>query len=331
MRKLGLLLAMAAGHWACGGTDTSDGPRGDGGSGGAGGVGAAGGTGGVTGTAGFGGMGGADGTGGGAGTGGADGTGGGAGTGGAGGISTPVNPCQPNPCLNFGVCETEFDEDANTYSDAVCVCTDGFSGDQCESGPPNQLFACVPNASGGAFSRVTSSELYENGGPLDSAITSPGFMQIPADELDFTVESVVKVELCDLRRTFEVGGRLYDGQGELVWNNWEPGAPNWEHLDRGIACVVGVGVNGTLAYDATSCDSGLGMPGWYAGQELCLTVWDANGSIATLANYWFARENGDLFTFCNSRTSINYHDMVIDDYRNSVSSTVRVTFGNPAN
>jgi hypothetical protein len=58
--------------------------------------------------------------------------------------------------------------------------------------------------------------------------------------------------------------------------------------------------------------------------------WDFNGRVATLANYWFARENGDLFTFCNSRTSINYHDLAIDDYRNSVSSTVRVTYGNPS-
>jgi hypothetical protein len=153
-------------------------------------------------------------------------------------------------------------------------------------------------------------------------------MQIPADALDFSVESVVKVELCDLERTFEVGGRLYDGQGELVWNDWAPGAPDWEHLDRGIACVRG-GTSGTLAYDATSCDSGLGMPGWYAGQERCVTVTDSNDRYTSVANYWFARENGDLFTFCNSRTSINYHDLAIDDYRNNVSSTVRVTFGNP--
>jgi hypothetical protein len=288
----------------------------------------------MAGAGGIGGQGGIDGTGGvggASGVGGAGGVGGAAGVGGAGGMSPPVNPCEPNPCLNFGVCETEFDEDANTYSEAVCVCSEGFSGGQCESGPPTQLFACQPNASGGAFSRVTITELYEYGGPLDSAITSPGFMQIPADALDFSVESVVKVELCDLQRTFEVGGRLYDGQGELVWNDWVPGAPDWEHLDRGIACVRGVGINGTLAYDATSCDSGLGMPGWYAGQDPCVTVADFNGRVATLANYWFARENGDLFTFCNSRTSINYHDLAIDDYRNSVSTTVRVTFGNPMN
>ena len=239
-----------------------------------------------------------------------------------------MNPCQPNPCLNFGVCETEFDEDANAYSEAVCVCSEGFSGGQCESGPPTQLFACEPNASGGAWSRISIDQLYEYGGPLDSAITSPGFQQIPADALDFSVESVVKVELCNLERTFEVGGRLYDGEGELVWNDWAPGATNWEHLDRGIACVRG-GSSGTLAYDATSCDSGLGMAGWYAGQDPCVTVADFNGRVATLANYWFARENGDLFTFCNSRTFINYHDLAIDDYRNSVSSTVRVTFGNP--
>jgi hypothetical protein len=320
MKRVLLLLGLVA-AFACGGSETGDERNGTGGTAGIGG------TGGAGGTAGAGGMAETGGTAGDGGTGGF----GGNGTAGVGGMSPPVNPCEPNPCQNFGVCETDFDEETNTYSDAVCVCTEDFSGDQCESGPPNQLFACVPNASGGAFSNVTISELYENGGPLDSGSTVPGFMQIPADALDFSVESVVRVELCNLERTFEVGGRLYDGQGELVWNDWAPGAPNWEHLDRGIACVQNVIGYGELAYDATTCDSGLGMPGWYAGQERCLTVWDANGSIATLANYWFARENGDLFTFCNSRTSIDYHDVAIDDYRNSVSSTVRVTFGNPGN
>jgi hypothetical protein len=72
------------------------------------------------------------------------------------------------------------------------------------------------------------------------------------------------------------------------------------------------------------------MDGFYAGEEPCLTVADFNGgSTATLANYWFRRD-GDVITFCNSRTSIDYHDLSIDDYRNSVSSTVRVTYGNPS-
>ena len=219
---------------------------------------------------------------------------------GGGGMSPPVNPCEPNPCQNFGTCETDFDEDTNSYSKALCVCTEGFSGDQvCKrSAQPNYSHASR-NAPGGAFSRVTITELYENGGPLDSADHQPG---VHADTVRWRSISALsrssRWKLCDLERTFEVGGRIYDGQGELVWNDWAPGATNWEHLDRGIACVRGVGINGTLAYDATSCDSGLGMPGWYASPEPCVTVRDANGSTATLANYWFARENGDLFTFC---------------------------------
>jgi hypothetical protein len=82
--------------------------------------------------------------------------------------------------------------------------------------------------------------------------------------------------------------------------------------------------------DATD-ENGASIFAVYAGQERCLTVRDANDIYVGTANYWFARENGDLFTFCNSRTFINYHDLAIDDYRNSVSGTVRVTFGNPTN
>ncbi|MDH3727538.1 MAG: hypothetical protein OER77_08415, partial [Myxococcales bacterium] len=163
MRKLGLLAVLAIGLGACGGAASTDDPRGGGGSGASGGIAGSGGSAGMAGAGGIGGQGGIDGTGGGggaAGVGGAGGVGGAAGVGGAGGMSPPMNPCEPNPCLNFGVCETEFDEDANTYSEAVCVCSEGFSGGQCESGPPTQLFACEPNASGGAFSRVTTTELY---------------------------------------------------------------------------------------------------------------------------------------------------------------------------
>lgn len=79
MRKLGLLAMVAAGLWACGGADTTDGPRGDGGTagtGGAAGTGASAGSGGAAGTGGNGGEGGAAGIGGVGGTGGMGGAGG---------------------------------------------------------------------------------------------------------------------------------------------------------------------------------------------------------------------------------------------------------------
>ena len=44
-------------------------------------------------------------------------------------------PCDPNPCQNSGTCDVENDN-------AVCACTDGFSGDRCETPDENP---CEPN------------------------------------------------------------------------------------------------------------------------------------------------------------------------------------------
>ena len=45
-------------------------------------------------------------------------------------VTEPVNPCDPNPCLNGGECSVV---DVNA---AECACSEGFSGDLCEDADP---------------------------------------------------------------------------------------------------------------------------------------------------------------------------------------------------
>ena len=44
-------------------------------------------------------------------------------------ITGYVDPCQPNPCENNGIC-------SNKNGDAECNCVDGFTGLACEIQPP---------------------------------------------------------------------------------------------------------------------------------------------------------------------------------------------------
>ena len=130
MRKLGLLAMVAAGLWACGGADTTNGPRGDGGSGGSGGVGGAGG---VAGTAGVGGLGGNGGEGGFDGTAGVGGAGGVAGSGGIAMCSESADcedgdECTTDACnVDQGMCE-------QTVLAEGTICDFGGGAGVCQTG-----------------------------------------------------------------------------------------------------------------------------------------------------------------------------------------------------
>ena len=62
-----------------------------------------------------------------------------------------IDPCEPNPCHNGGLC---LPEDDGTFT---CQCADGFSGETCETGVCDLIFviyqrvACTNNGEIGVY------------------------------------------------------------------------------------------------------------------------------------------------------------------------------------
>ncbi|XP_072043290.1 complement C1q tumor necrosis factor-related protein 3-like [Amphiura filiformis] len=89
-------------------------------------------------------------------------------------MSSSVNECELHPCQNGGTCEDGVD----SYT---CICASGWTGDNCELGPPRQMVAFMAvktAAQTGAVDDVVTFELTETnvGNAFDtttSAFTCP--------------------------------------------------------------------------------------------------------------------------------------------------------------